>query len=89
MNPGTVTPYLAELYEAARSRGVLGGKILGAGGGGFFLFFTPFSKKAAVSDTLAKLGAQPTPLVFDADGMKTWQVAEQNLGEETQGMFRR
>jgi D-glycero-alpha-D-manno-heptose-7-phosphate kinase len=87
MNPGTVNPYLLELYEAARAKGALGGKLLGAGGGGFFVFFTPFTKKGAVSDALVKLGAQATPLVFDSVGMQTWQVPEQDLAQETGGMF--
>ena len=89
MNPGATTPYLAELYEAARERGALGGKILGAGGGGFFIFFTPFTKKGAVAEALTRLGALPTPLAFDSDGMRTWQVPEQDLAEETSGLFRR
>lgn len=89
MNPGTVNPYLLELYEAARAEGALGGKVLGAGGGGFFLFYTPFTKKAKVAEALARLGAQPTPLVFDSFGLQTWQVPEQDLTEETGGMFDR
>jgi D-glycero-alpha-D-manno-heptose-7-phosphate kinase len=87
MNPSTANPYLDQLYAAARAAGAVGGKILGAGGGGFFLLYTPFTKKAAVSNALVALGAQPTPLVFDYDGMKTWQVAEQDLGAETGGLF--
>lgn len=89
MNPGTVNPYLGELYEAARKHGAVGGKILGAGGGGFFIFYTPFTQKAAVSDALTRLGAQPTPIAFDEGGMRTWQVAEQSLAEETGGLFPR
>lgn len=87
MNPATCNPYLSELYEAARGAGALGGKVLGAGGGGFFLFFTPFTKKAAVTAALSKLGAQPTPVVFDRNGLSTWQVPEQDLTQETGGMF--
>lgn len=87
MNPKTVTPYLAEIYDVARAHGARGGKILGAGGGGFFLLYTPFTKKAKVTEALAKLGAQPVPLVFDYHGMQTWQVAEQDLSEEAEGMF--
>jgi D-glycero-alpha-D-manno-heptose-7-phosphate kinase len=89
MNPGTVNPYLSEIYEAARKNGAVGGKLLGAGGGGFFIFFTPFTKKGSVADALAKLGAQPTPLVFDFGGMQTWQVAEETLAEEAAGLFDR
>ena len=87
MNPGTTTPYLTELYEAGRQNGALGGKILGAGGGGFFVFYTPFTQKGAVSAALSRLGAQPAPLAFDPDGMRTWQVSEQSLAEETGGLF--
>jgi D-glycero-alpha-D-manno-heptose-7-phosphate kinase len=87
MNPSTVTPYLNEIYEEARKQGAVGGKLLGAGGGGFFIFFTPFTKKGKVAEALAKMGAQLTPLVFDFDGMQTWQVAEETLAEEASGLF--
>jgi D-glycero-alpha-D-manno-heptose-7-phosphate kinase len=89
MNPGTVTPYLNEIYEAGRKHGAVGGKLLGAGGGGFFTFFTPFTKKGRVAEALVKLGAQPMPLVFDFGGMQTWQVAEETLAEEADGLFDR
>jgi D-glycero-alpha-D-manno-heptose-7-phosphate kinase len=87
MNPGTVNPYLSELYEVARNSGAIGGKLLGAGGGGFFIFFTPFTKKGKVAKALGNLGAQLTPLVFDFYGMQTWQVPEQNLSEEANEIF--
>jgi D-glycero-alpha-D-manno-heptose-7-phosphate kinase len=89
MNPGTVNPYLNEIYEAALKHGAMGGKLLGAGGGGFFIFFTPFTKKGRVAEALGALGAQPTPLVFDFEGMQTWQVAEETLADETDGLFDR
>jgi len=87
MNPGTVTPYLAELYEIARKNGTIGGKITGAGGGGFFLFFTPFTKKGQVSEAMIKMGAQSVPFVLDFKGLQTWQVYEQSLSEEAGDMF--
>jgi D-glycero-alpha-D-manno-heptose-7-phosphate kinase len=65
----------------------VGGKLLGAGGGGFFVFFTPFTKKGKVAEALTKLGAQATPLAFDFGGMQTWQVAEEKLDEEASGIF--
>jgi D-glycero-alpha-D-manno-heptose-7-phosphate kinase len=89
MNPGTVNPYLNEIYEVALAHGAVGGKLLGAGGGGFFIFFTPFTKKGKVAEALAKLGAQLTPLVFDFGGMQTWQVVEETLAEESDGLFDR
>ena len=89
MNPSTVTPYLSDIYEEALRNGAVGGKLLGAGGGGFFIFFTPFTKKGRVAEALTRLGAQLTPLVFDFGGMQTWQVAEETLAEETDGLFDR
>jgi len=37
-----------EMYDKARAAGALGGKLLGAGGGGFMLFFTPPERQSAV-----------------------------------------
>ena len=89
MNPSTANAYLNEIYDEARKHGALGGKLLGAGGGGFFIFFTPFSKKGRVAAALSRMGAQPTPLVFDFGGMQTWQVAEENLNEDANELFPR
>jgi D-glycero-alpha-D-manno-heptose-7-phosphate kinase len=87
MNPGTANPYLDELYTAAREAGAIGGKILGAGGGGFFLFYTPFMKKGKVTEALVALGAQPVPVILDHGGMQVWEVAEQDLAAESEGLF--
>jgi D-glycero-alpha-D-manno-heptose-7-phosphate kinase len=38
-NKSSTNPYIDQLYETLRKKGVTGGKILGAGGGGFFLAF--------------------------------------------------
>jgi D-glycero-alpha-D-manno-heptose-7-phosphate kinase len=45
MNPQAVTPQLEELFTRAMENGAEGGKILGAGGGGFCLFWMPPSHK--------------------------------------------
>ena len=42
---GISSPYIDELYERGKALGALGGKLLGAGGGGFVLFFVPPSKR--------------------------------------------
>jgi D-glycero-alpha-D-manno-heptose-7-phosphate kinase len=50
---------LDEIYEAGLSAGALGGKLLGAGGGGFMLFFVPPEKREALRTRLKKLLCVP------------------------------
>jgi D-glycero-alpha-D-manno-heptose-7-phosphate kinase len=47
--------HIKQIYTAGRAAGALGGKLLGAGGGGFMLFFVPLEKQKAVREALAKL----------------------------------
>ncbi|HEX9461624.1 MAG TPA: kinase [Alphaproteobacteria bacterium] len=49
------TPMIDEIYEAGRAAGAIGGKLLGAGGGGFMVFFVPTDRQAAVREKLSKL----------------------------------
>lgn len=49
------TPFIDGMYDAACSAGALGGKLLGAGGGGFMLFFVPPAKRAQVRRRLKNL----------------------------------
>lgn len=49
------TPMIDEIYEAGRAAGAVGGKLLGAGGGGFMVFFVPTDRQAAVREKLSKL----------------------------------
>jgi D-glycero-alpha-D-manno-heptose-7-phosphate kinase len=87
VNPSAVNPYLQQLYEEARANGAVGGKVTGAGGGGFMVFFTPFVQKGKVSDAMVRLGAQPVPFLLDFEGLKTWAVPEQRLSVEARGTF--
>jgi D-glycero-alpha-D-manno-heptose-7-phosphate kinase len=48
-------PHLNQIYNKAMQAGSLGGKLLGAGGGGFFIFYVPLDKQAAVQKALADL----------------------------------
>lgn len=48
-------PMIDEIYAAAMQAGALGGKLLGAGGGGFMLFYCPAERQAALLKALAKL----------------------------------
>jgi len=62
------------LYETARQHGALGGKILGAGGGGYLLLYCDFDKKHVVAEELEKLGGQVVEFTFDWHGLQTWEV---------------
>lgn len=64
--------YIDELYGAARNEGALGGKISGAGGGGFMFFFAAFDRRHSVIAALQKLGAEVVHFGFTDTGMQTW-----------------
>lgn len=60
------------LYEGAKKAGALGGKILGAGGGGFLLIFAPFMRRQAVREALERAGGRIVDFQFDDRGARTW-----------------
>jgi D-glycero-alpha-D-manno-heptose-7-phosphate kinase len=60
------------LYQIARKEGAIGGKMPGAGGGGYFLFLTRFDKKHRVAAALEKHGGQVVPFQFERRGVMTW-----------------
>ena len=62
------------LYETALKHGALGGKILGAGGGGYLLLYCAFDKKHIIAAELEKLGGQVVSFTFDRRGLQTWEV---------------
>jgi D-glycero-alpha-D-manno-heptose-7-phosphate kinase len=59
-----------EHYEAARKAGALGGKLMGAGGGGFFMFYVRPAERRRVYDTLTSRGLKPMRFRFDMDGAR-------------------
>jgi len=67
-------PYIDQLYETARKHGALGGKISGAGGGGYMFFYCRFDKKHTIAAQLEQLGAQVVDFNFDLYGLQTWEV---------------
>ena len=64
-------PQLDRWYELAKENGALGGKIMGAGGGGFFMFYCPNSHKARLRQTLNSAGLREMIYDFDFEGAKT------------------
>ncbi len=68
------TQGIDELYATARAHGALGGKITGAGGGGYLLLYCEFDKKHVVAEKLEALGGQIVEFTFDHHGLQTWEV---------------
>jgi len=69
ISPKISNPRFDEIYELARSAGALGGKISGAGGGGFFSFYVE-EKQAGFKEKMKELGLRPMRYRFDFEGTK-------------------
>jgi len=69
------SPAIDRLYARAREEGALGGKILGAGGGGYLLVLVPFERRHLVAAALRAEGGEITPFSFEGLGLQTWTVA--------------
>jgi D-glycero-alpha-D-manno-heptose-7-phosphate kinase len=65
---------IEELYAVARHLGALGGKVTGAGGGGYMFFYCPFDRKHLIAEALERLGARVVPFNFDMNGLRTWEA---------------
>ncbi|HOW98280.1 MAG TPA: GHMP kinase [Kiritimatiellia bacterium] len=75
MNPLVTDEFIDSLYEEARRLGAFGGKILGAGGGGYLMLFAPIDNKQAIREKLEQLGGRFATFGFCPDGVQTWTSA--------------
>lgn len=67
---------LDQIYTGAKSNGAIGGKLLGAGGGGFFLFYAPPYHKHQLITHLEASGLKIRPFRFEPQGLQAWTVRE-------------
>jgi D-glycero-alpha-D-manno-heptose-7-phosphate kinase len=72
MANGISTPSIDALYADAKQAGALGGKISGAGGGGFMFFLCDARRRFHVQDAVRRHGAQIVPFSFVDAGVRVW-----------------
>ncbi len=70
---GISNPAIDEAYDKAIKGGALGGKLLGAGGGGFLLFYVPEEKQENVRKAI---GLPQMPMTFDRQGSAVIYVGD-------------
>jgi len=68
-------PNIDELYDVARQNGALGGKLLGAGGGGYLLLLCEFDKRHILAQKLEEHGGKVVNFAFEFNGLQTWEVS--------------
>ena len=66
---GMTNPKIDEWYELGRKNGAIGGKLVGAGGGGFLMFYA--EDRSRLRAAMAKIGLDEVRFQFDFDGTKT------------------
>lgn len=67
---------LDQIYESALNHGAVGGKLLGAGGGGFFIFYVPPFRKHELMNNIEAGGLKIHPFRFEQEGLRAWSARE-------------
>lgn len=66
--------FIDGIYQKALENGATGGKISGAGGGGFMFFYCPAVTKIKVAKAIEQLGGKIQPFKFTKEGLTTWTI---------------
>ncbi|MBL7927626.1 MAG: dehydrogenase [Bacteroidia bacterium] len=74
MADGITNAQIDTIYKTAMDAGATGGKISGAGGGGFMIFYAPNIGKHKVIEALNKIGGQVMRYNFTQTGLTTWTI---------------
>lgn len=67
-------PHIEGIYDAAIASGALAGKVSGAGGGGFMMFFVPTERRMDVIRTLGRFEGQISNCHFTKHGTQAWKI---------------
>ena len=73
--PGVSFPEMEKLYAVARENGAYGGKLSGAGGGGFMFVVCDIADRKKISNALEAKGARLVNFDYDFEGMVSWRTA--------------
>ena len=73
MAKGITTQLFEDVYLSALKAGAIGGKISGAGGGGYIFFYCPNNTRYDVIESLSKFGGSVRRFEFTKSGLKTWK----------------
>ncbi|HLC78131.1 MAG TPA: sugar phosphate nucleotidyltransferase [Candidatus Nanoarchaeia archaeon] len=74
LEKGISNPRIDQLYEVGRRNGAIGGRLLGAGGGGYILFFHSPKKRNQLQSSLKSEGGEIMDFNFEFAGTKIWTV---------------
>lgn len=78
MATGITNPIIEKAFDVALAAGARSGKVSGAGGGGFIMFFVEPTRKKDVVDALRKLGGFTMPFNFTDGGAHGWKIYDSN-----------
>ena len=71
---GISNPQVDRFYARARAAGALGGKLTGAGGGGYLLLFCDFRRRQEVARSVMNSGGRVVEFAFSPEGAQAWAV---------------
>ncbi|HEV2428225.1 MAG TPA: GHMP kinase [Thermoplasmata archaeon] len=71
---GISNPRIDDFYAKARASGALGGKLVGAGGGGYILLFCDYERRANVAKAVTAAGGRVVDFALEPAGLRSWVV---------------
>lgn len=75
--PNISNDHIEKLYTKALAKGAIGGRISGAGGGGYLLLYCESDKKHLVAEEVEKYGAKAESFEFENDGLQIWHGTDE------------
>jgi D-glycero-alpha-D-manno-heptose-7-phosphate kinase len=74
VSSGITNDRIDEIYDAVRQAGAVSGKVSGAGGGGFMMFFCDPSDRFRIQEAVRAIGCEPVHLQFVQQGLAVWPI---------------